>query len=662
MTAWSAVRAASEGGADVRWAVGWLVLVVVMAASRRLPEKAHPLALWLGAASVIALGMLVRSSAVVPAAVAAWMLAVAAGCGGAVMRACGVLRTDDLPRFLVLSVPLGLVVIAQVILVTGSLGWLSGASMLVVMLVLSAVAVATLRGRIGGWGSAERPVRASSGDFWCLGVGSVVFLLDLCWAVAPEVQFDSLNYHLAVPKAYLQHGAIVNLPYFFHSYFAHLVEALFVGCLALSGPIAAKLLVLGGGVVSALAVFVLGVTVFDRQVGQWGALLFYTTPTVGFLSGTAHTDLAAALFLTATLLGCLQWRAEPRPGWLYVTAMLAGGALAVKVNSAFGLAVPGLAVLASVKARSAWLPLCVGALLFGAVAVPWFAMIQAWTGNPVFPLYNGVFRSPYWDENNILMNAAEFGIGHSVPALLRLPFSLTFDTVRFGEGQPRGGAGVALLLALPWLVTGLRRAAVPVRMLLAASAVYLVLWALIFQYVRYYVPILPVICVLGAAAARGLGPALLAPAFFQVMVMPACFWQMSERFPITVAFGQESKESFLARTVGGYTLVARLNQEVPPRGRILSVGTEGLRFYLDAPLDSLSESLLGSPLRTIDAMPDAEMARRLSTMGYTHLLVDRVSLGHPEEYYPYLGATFLRDFTVQEACDDSTCAFRLKSP
>ena len=70
----------------------------------------------------------------------------------------------------------------------------------------------------------------------------------------------------------------------------------------------------------------------------------------------------------------------------------------------------------------------------------------------MFPLLNGVFKSPLWDTESRLSNSGNFGIGSSPGSLLRLPFRLTFDSMRFGESSPSGSAGVALLLAFPFSV------------------------------------------------------------------------------------------------------------------------------------------------------------------------------------------------------------------
>ena len=208
-----------------------------------------------------------------------------------------------------------------------------------------------------------------------------VVLTNFMWAVAPEIQYDANNYHLAVSRIYLSQAGFSNLSYFFHSYFFRLVEMLFTMGLALQGPAAAKLMSFGFGLVAASCVFVLGRHAFDTQTGVWAAALFYTTPIVTWLNSTASNDVAVAMFLTSALIAVLKFREDTtRAGWLYVAALLAGATIATKIDGAFGL-VPLLAVLV-LRARKAR-TILMGALLLLIVALPWYALTFYWTGSSV---------------------------------------------------------------------------------------------------------------------------------------------------------------------------------------------------------------------------------------------------------------------------------------
>jgi 4-amino-4-deoxy-L-arabinose transferase-like glycosyltransferase len=127
-----------------------------------------------------------------------------------------------------------------------------------------------------------------------------VILLNLIWAVVPEIQFDANNYHLAVSQAYLLNGGFIDLPYFFHSYFYRLVDMLFTMGLSLQGPAVPKLLSFGFSLVMASGVFSLGRVAFDDRTAAWATAFVYTVPVVIWLSGTAYIDNAVAMFVTAT--------------------------------------------------------------------------------------------------------------------------------------------------------------------------------------------------------------------------------------------------------------------------------------------------------------------------------------------------------------------------
>lgn len=62
--------------------------------------------------------------------------------------------------------------------------------------------------------------------------------------------------------------------------------------------------------------------------------------------------------------------------------------------------------------------------------------------------------------------------------------------------------------------------------------------------------------------------------------------------------------------------------------RVLGVGVEPVRFYLNAPLETFSDSTRASVLRTAAAMgPDESLVRMLRSYGFSHMLVARAALG-----------------------------------
>ena len=110
-------------------------------------------------------------------------------------------------------------------------------------------------------------------------------------------------------------------------------------------------------------------------------------------------------------------------------------AVGSKSNAALAFAVIAPLILFQVLRRGKLRLVVAGTVAFSLLALPTYLLVYSFTGNPVFPLLNGLFRSPKWEFENTAITS-EFGIGTTFSALVRFPFRLTFDTARFGEASP----------------------------------------------------------------------------------------------------------------------------------------------------------------------------------------------------------------------------------
>ncbi|MGW6163636.1 hypothetical protein, partial [Bacillus altitudinis] len=138
------------------------------------------------------------------------------------------------------------------------------------------------------------------------------------------------------------------------------------------------------------------------------------------------------------------------------------------------------------------LVLLAGLLVGGAnyVFAQWIA------GNPVLPLFNGIFQSPYFPPMNFIDLKYRIGFGPD------LPWALTFHSSRYFESDD-GAAGVVLIgLAGLWLLAVLRP---PTRAAALVALAALALPLLPIQYLRYAYPGMAWLCVV-AVASLGAGP------------------------------------------------------------------------------------------------------------------------------------------------------------
>jgi len=234
------------------------------------------------------------------------------------------------------AMPLGMGVISLIVLVLGLLGWLTQAA---VWLMLSVLTVSLLRKwyRTIWMFVRKRPglpaLMDQPNEFIVVCSLALAFAIpNLMWTLAPEVEFDALNYHLAVPKAFLQHSRIIELP-FLQYYLARLVELFLTVCLVVEASATAKLWVFLMSVCAVLSVFALGRRFFDARIGVWAAALFATTPLVGWLSGTVYIDNIIAMTIAASFIAFIHWDESGKAGWLILTGAIAGVAVGSKLNA-----------------------------------------------------------------------------------------------------------------------------------------------------------------------------------------------------------------------------------------------------------------------------------------------------------------------------------------
>jgi hypothetical protein len=662
---------------DLRWvavltASLFALLAIIGLVLLQLRYRTFPIMRLISAGMVLmgAVAIVLRQK-VLSALIVVWLVLLGYFWAAWIFRRVGAKRSPDNGEWVAIACATGLALISLLPLLPGLTHTLTPRILLVILLVASLLQV---RGmvrvalRVWSWVS-ERHWLPDPGDperaiLECLIAAIVVF--NLCWALSPELSFDALNYQLAVPRFYLESHAIVELPYFWHSYFARLVNSLFLFCLGLGGPVACKLLMLTTGLITTLGVYALTCNLVSRRAAMWAAAFFYSTPFVSWLSTVSYIELTMTMFVITAWLAFMRWQEGRENAWLIASAILTGASIGAKPNGAFAFPVMGVAVL--------WLALrerprargiaqvtvfCISAVM---VALPWYLLPWYWTGNPVFPLLNGVFKSPYWEPVNQMMNADQFGIGFSATALAKLPFLLTFGTQAFDELLRSGGLGIALVL-LPvgvWLVHRRGKGG----LLPVAIAAFFLLWAGEFQYARYLIPMLPMIVALsiggvvewaGQSSRRkycvvALWVALLAQG---ALVLPP-FDDIAVRNPLQLILHQRSEVEFLRRTLPPYKALEYLNSVTRPGDWVIAEDLEWLRFYVHAPMVSLRESRVFE--KQLVWRDDKDLAARFSRAGYRYLIVNRPAVTRKG---PYLEDSFLEEFATLEYNADSVEVYRL---
>ena len=451
------------------------------------------------------------------------------------------------------------------------------------------------------------------------------------WAGAPEVQYDSVQYKEWLPALWASSHHIRV------STFVDNPISVYLGLAQLDATPGHTL---GGGgtgrylqlLLTALIVIVvwrLGSRI-SPALGPIAALVVALTPHVVWQSSTAYGDI----FLTALVLGGamavyhFEGRRVEHPFWASIAIGLVGGiGVTGKLHLlAFcvGLGVCWCLVASSLRdlARRA------GGYLAGAAIGALPLVLYRWIemDSPVFPFYNGVFKSRFYPVNENITNFGELSAG-GTHETWRFLWRLVAQTPLGIETGTAGVTGLLVAGAFVGVFFGWRGPASQ-RVVWGATVIALLAWWQEFRYVRFGLPYLILAVIVALPALAGLGRAVrgrvadrlavvfaaVAAVVFFVSTM-ASFWAVPGRFPLAVAVGRESNVAYLTEALPEYPSFNYLNQVAAPGDWITGQawGRLLLRPDLNLQIDwEIQVRLLNDGTYTTD--PDA-LATRLEQLG-----------------------------------------------
>jgi len=474
-------------------------------------------------------------------------------------------------------------------------------------------------------------------------------VMNLMATAAPEIFYDSLVYHLSLPRLYLLRGRIMPTPENLFSGFPFGVQMLYGWALALSDEGLAALLHSSFGMATAAGLFAWGRRWAGASTGVLAALFFYLAPIGIYASWHCGIDLGSSFYvilaftaITRSLQKDDGREAGARPPLPVLAGLFVGFAMSTKYNVLpLGTVLIALHALLS---RRCGRPLKDSVWMASAAALvlaPWLLKNILFYGNPLYPFLHQVigWAAPA-DWEPVLRagggrNLAEvFGTWAGFKEFLTHPWNYSTGSWPLGDWL-----GPAYILLLPWALMlrwGLfRRDETPKTWTTAAALAlggYLV-WCLVTRLVRFLLPALPLLACAGALAVqkgafpRWLNRAAWAGALLACMFgFQACFrqglgigqWDMLE--------GRISREAYLKhqRVTYGLPYFAAMefvNSKLPRDAKVLFLG-ESRAYYCER--DFIAATIYdhnpfwGAVRASSSA---ADLAARVREMGVTHIFL-----------------------------------------
>ena len=506
---------------------------------------------------------------------------------------------------------------------------------------------------------------------------AAAYVLHVLWIIllasVPPISRDALTHHLAVPKLWVEYGGIYERPDILFSYYPQLLDIFYMLPVALGHDIAAKYLHFMFALLTALLIYLF---VRRRTGPSWaalGGLLFLTLPLIVKLSVTVYVDLGLVFFTTAALFSMAIWLEDTgRTRWLVLAAVCSGLALGTKYNAlvsflVLSLLVPFFYLYRRENPHTEQLNAVKFGVLFVALSVlvfsPWLIRNYSLTGNPLYPLAQGVFAQSAAELTPV--DEAADADTH-VRAVLReqssntekplgplltrrlvheesLPYTLMIPLRIFFEGEddnPKYFDGrlnpFLFLLPLAFLVLA-KRARFRHREPLLFGAYALLIIVLVFlltdmrlRWVATIVPPLVVLAIYGlrtvhdllasrfgampwASAVTGL---LIAAYFVPNMLYAYALYDKID--PVPYVTGKRDYATYIRQHRPEYAAISLANHIVPPGKKVLGLFLGNRRYYFSADAILVTQVFTSVAERSVSG--DA-IADRLLDLGYSHLVV-----------------------------------------
>jgi len=496
----------------------------------------------------------------------------------------------------------------------------------------------------------------------------IVFLCtEIILNLTPPISRDALIHHLAVPKLWLKHGGIYEIPWAEYSYYPMFINLLYLACLYLKNDVVPKFIHFGFGIGTGWLIYLYLKQKLCRNWGLLGVVIFITTPIIVWLSTSAYIDLGMTFFTTGSILAFIRWRDSEysKIKWFFISSFCMGIAIGSKYNALIAWFIVNLMLMLSYVRDT---KKQIGALQYGImffvitvlVASPWYFKNYLQTGNPFYPLFNSFFKLLHHPPVQEALHGQaiektgkisffkirQVMYGESFWETLLIPIRMFFQGKDNSYQYFQGSLNPILIIFLPFALLNKRYGKDKIFFVCFSVIFIFMAYFLTAKQVRYILPVLPLLSILAVMGLKDLadklGEGTLHPRlqsriniksiakfiiFSTIIVLLIFnFLYLKNRIniikPFSYVLGQETREAFLKRHLLHYDAVEYINHNLPINSKIFTMFLGRRGYYLNR--DYQNDPSFG--MFTIKHMVNSAINKEkfmeyIRSMNVTHILM-----------------------------------------
>ena len=481
----------------------------------------------------------------------------------------------------------------------------------------------------------------------------IVSLLNFISALAPPTEADTLSYHLAIPKYFINYKKIIFQPFYMSWGIPLHFEMFSTLGLLISNETLPKIITWFMSIVSAITLYLLTSEIFSKKAGLFAAGFYYLSPITIYLTNSAKNDLSFYAFIFLSIYFAILWLRKKGDKVLWISAVFTGLALTSKYQGihwaiSFGalIIILHLQNFKNLKIRF-FKTLFIYCLISLIIASPWYLRNFIVTGDPFWPFGFSVFKSEYWTQAlQDKYSGWQQGPGNSLYHYFIGLWSLTLN-----QSSWVGGLRIPYLPIQLTLIPGLffywqklnYDQKTFIKYLLIPIVIYYTLWFTGYQQNRYVFPIMSLLLIPSSYIFWQIIKLRISNFFGTAFIVFVLLFSISYSFIFSkktfkVVAGIETRNEYLEKNVNYFKDIQWINNNVKGNPKILFCDLKP--FYLEHDFIMFQPNIFSEKIRK---MHDNEFHDFLNQQKITHIFLPFKLFNSPE----FINFKNLIDFNVK---------------